>query len=356
MTTEQQVEQQAEPQKKNENVFFTISYDANDDEYAKHRIDADQLVEIVTNMKELISRADKTINRRKETVKLYLQAPVQAGSLEIPFMLENLTVTADALEVLKYLGISAGAVVTKIVGGGVLEVLKKTKGKSILEIRSTSKSPEATIVLDGEELTVDKKVARLVTNPRVRENIQKLIAAPLEGKTESTFKVKLLEQILVDEVPAEQSDTVDFAESEEGVSTFIQDINPVDTISFDENDVAIFEKMELSPIPETHTEEIDTTIALTQISFTGSQKGWKMSYGSKTDVSVEILDKHFIQQINKDIASFRKGDLYNVILRVTTRTLAKRETVRYSIVKVKNHMASSGRKIVSDQPLKKEDE
>ena len=47
------VEQQTEPQKKNENVFFTISYDADDNEYAKHRIDADQLVEIVTNMKEL---------------------------------------------------------------------------------------------------------------------------------------------------------------------------------------------------------------------------------------------------------------------------------------------------------------
>lgn len=338
-------------------MFFTISYDANDDEYAKHRIDADQLVEIVTNMKELISRADKTINRRRETVKLYLQAPVQAGSLEIPFMLENLTVTADALEVLKYLGISAGAVVTKIVGGGVLEVLKKTKGKSILEIRSTSKSPEATIVLDGEELTVDKKVARLVANPRVRENIQKLIAAPLEGKEESAFKVKLLEQIPEEQVVEKsESDTLDFAENEEGVMTFIQDINPVDAISFGQTDVDIFEKMELSPIPETHTEEIHTTIALTQISFTGSQKGWKMSYGSKTDVSVEILDKHFIQQIKKDIASFRKGDLYNVILRVTTRTLAKRETVRYSIVKVKNHMASSGRKIVSDQPLKKEDE
>lgn len=350
MTTEQQVEQ-AEPQKKNENVFFTISYDADDNEYAKHRIDADQLVEIVTNMKELISRADKTINRRKETVKLYLQAPVQPGSLEIPFMLENLTAAADALEVLKYLGIAAGTAATAVVSKGVLEVLKMTKGKSILEIRSTNKSPEATLVLDGEELTVDKKVARLVANPKVRENIQKLIAAPLEGKTESVFKVKLLEQ-----VPVEQSDTVDFVESEDSVVTFIQDINPVDTISFGENDVAIFEKMELSPIPETHTEEIHTTIALTQISFTGSQKGWKMSYGGKTDISVEILDKHFIQQINKDIASFRKGDLYNVILRVTTRTLAKRETVRYSIVKVKNHMASSGRKIVSDQPLKKEDE
>ena len=34
-------------------------------------------------------------------------------------------------------------------------------------------------------------------------------------------------------------------------------------------------KMELTPIPETHTEEIDATIALTQISFTGSQKGGK---------------------------------------------------------------------------------
>lgn len=345
-----------EQQKKNEDVLFTISYDANDDEYSKHRIDADQLVDIVTNMKELISRADKTINRRKETVKLYLQAPVQAGSLEIPFMLENLTVTADALEVLKYLGISAGAVVTKIMGGGVLEVLKKTKGKSILEIRSTSKSPEATLVLDGEELTVDKKVARLVANPRVRENIQKLVATPLEGKSESAFKIKLLEQIDIDETPTEQSsDTVDFVESEEGV-TFIQDINPVDVVSFGKDDVAIFEKMELSPIPEIYSEDIDTTIALTQISFTGSAKGWKMSYGNKTDISVELLDKHFIQQINKDIASFRKGDLFNVVLRITTRTLAKRETVRYSIVKVKNHMASSGRKIVSDQPLKKENE
>lgn len=350
------VEQQTEPQKKNENVFFTISYDADDNEYAKHRIDADQLVEIVTNMKELISRADKTINRRKETVKLYLQAPVQAGSLEIPFMLENLTAVADALEVLKYLGIATGTATTAVVTKSVLEVLKMTKGKSILEVRSTNKSPEATLILDGEELTVDKKVAHLVANPKVRENIQKLIAAPLEGKTESTFKVKLFEQIPVDEVPVEQSDKVDFAESEEGVVTFIQDINPVDTISFGENDVAIFEKMELTPIPETHTEEIDATIALTQISFTGSQKGWKMSYRSKTDVSVEILDKEFIQQINKDVASFRKGDLFNVILRVTTRTLAKRETVRYSIVKVKNHMARSDRKIISDQPLKKEDE
>ena len=68
-------------------------------------------------------------------------------------------------------------------------------------------------MLDGEELTVDKKVARLVANPRVRENIQKLIAAPLEGKTESTFKSEAIRsKILVDEVPVEQSDTVDFAE------------------------------------------------------------------------------------------------------------------------------------------------
>ena len=53
-----------------------------------------------------------------------------------------------------------------------------------------------------------------MANPKVRENIQKLIAAPLEGKTESTFKVKLFEQIPVDEVPVEQSDKVDFAEKE----------------------------------------------------------------------------------------------------------------------------------------------
>ncbi|MCQ9121221.1 hypothetical protein MUU45_001708 [Rodentibacter pneumotropicus] len=319
----------AEQQKKKDNsIRFTVSYDAKDNEYAEHRIDADQLVEIVTNMKELINRADRTIHRRQSTVKLYLQAPVQAGSLEVPFLLENAT---NAMAVLEYLGFATGAAVAAFTGKGVLDVLKKTKGKSILEVQTTSKSNEATLVLDGEKLTVDKKVAKLVTNAKVRENIQQLIATPLEGKISPKFKIKLLDQL-----PAED-DSVEFNED---------NTEEVQTVTFGRSQVKMIEEMAISPVPEVHTEEKETTIALTQISFTGSQKGWKMTYGNKTDISVELLDKYFIQQINKDIASFRKGDLFNVVLRITTRTLAKRETVRYSIVKVKNHMASSVRKII----------
>lgn len=324
--------------KKNDNVRFTVSYDAKDNEYAEHRIDADQLVEIVTNMKELINRADRTIHRRQSTVKLYLQAPVRAGSLEIPFLLENAN---NAMAVLEYLGFAGGVTVTAFTGKGVLDVLKETQGKSILEVKTTDKSNEATLVLDGEELTVDKKVAKLVTNTKVRENIQQLIATPLEGKESPEFKIKLLEQLPV------ENDTVEFSE---------QSTAEIQTVSFEHSQVKMIEEMELSLVPEVHSEEKDATIALTQISFTGSEKGWKMTYGNKTDISVELLDEHFIQQINKDVTSFRKGDLFNVVLRITTRTLAKRETVRYSIVKVKNHMAGSDRKIVSDQPIKKEDE
>ena len=33
--------------KKDDSIRFTVSYDAKDNEYAEHRIDADQLVEIV---------------------------------------------------------------------------------------------------------------------------------------------------------------------------------------------------------------------------------------------------------------------------------------------------------------------
>ncbi|MFZ7215720.1 hypothetical protein ACLSYY_08830 [[Pasteurella] aerogenes] len=331
MTVEQQ-------KKKDDSIRFTVSYDAKDNEYAEHRIDADQLVEIVTNMKELINRADRTIHRRQSTVKLYLQAPVQAGSLEVPFLLENAT---NAMAVLEYLGFAAGAAVTAFTGKGVLDVLKKTKGKSVLEVKTTDKSNEATLVLDGEELTVDKKVAKLVTNPKVRENIQQLIAAPLEGKVSPKFKIKLLDQL-----PAED-DTVEFSE---------ETTEEVQTVSFERSQVKMIEEMAISLVPEVHTEEKDATIALTQISFTGSEKGWKMSYNGKTDVAVELLDESFIKKINKNTASFRKGDLFNVTLRTTTRTTGKRETVRYSIVKVKNHMASADRKIVSDQPIKKENE
>lgn len=330
MTTEQQ-------KKKNDIVRFTVSYDAKDNEYAKHRIDADQLIEIVTNMKELINRADRTIHRRQSTVKLYLQAPVQSGSVEVPFLLDN---ASNAMAVLEYLGFAAGAAVTTFTGKGVLDVIKKTKGKSILEVKTTDKSNEATLVLDGKELTVDKKVARLVTNSKLRENIQQIVSVPLEGKIEPKFKVKLFEEPLEDN--NEQLNEVVTKE--------------VRTVEFEQSQVKMIENMDISLVPEIHTEEKEATIALTQISFTGSEKGWKMSYNGKTDVSVELLDENFIKKINKNTASFRKGDLFNVTLRITTRITGKRETVRYSIVKVKNHMASADRKIVSDQLEKREDE
>lgn len=330
MTTEQQ-------KKKNDIVRFTVSYDAKDNEYAKHRIDADQLIEIVTNMKELINRADRTIHRRQSTVKLYLQAPVQSGSVEVPFLLDN---ASNAMAVLEYLGFAAGAAVTTFTGKGVLDVIKKTKGKSILEVKTTDKSNEATLVLDGKELTVDKKVARLVTNSKLRENIQQIVSVPLEGKIEPKFKVKLFEEPLEDN--NEQLNEVVAKE--------------VRTVEFEQSQVKMIENMDISLVPEIHTEEKEATIALTQISFTGSEKGWKMSYNGKTEVSVELLDENFIKKINKNTASFRKGDLFNVTLRITTRITGKRETVRYSIVKVKNHMASADRKIVSDQLEKREDE
>ena len=330
MTTEQQ-------KKKNDIVRFTVSYDAKDNEYAKHRIDADQLIEIVTNMKELINRADRTIHRRQSTVKLYLQAPVQSGSVEVPFLLDN---ASNAMAVLEYLGFAAGAAVTTFTGKGVLDVIKKTKGKSILEVKTTDKSNEATLVLDGKELTVDKKVARLVTNSKLRENIQQIVSVPLEGKIEPKFKVKLFEELLEDN--NEQLNEVVAKE--------------VRTVEFEQSQVKMIENMDISLVPEIHTEEKEATIALTQISFTGSEKGWKMRYNGKIDVSVELLDENFIKKINKNTASFRKGDLFNVTLRITTRITGKRETVRYSIVKVKNHMASADRKIVSDQLEKREDE
>ena len=288
-------------------------------------------------MKELINRADRTIHRRQSTVKLYLQAPVQSGSVEVPFLLDN---ASNAMAVLEYLGFAAGAAVTTFTGKGVLDVIKKTKGKSILEVKTTDKSNEATLVLDGKELTVDKKVARLVTNSKLRENIQQIVSVPLEGKIEPKFKVKLFEEPLEDN--NEQLNEVVARE--------------VRTVEFEQSQVKMIENMDISLVPEIHTEEKEATIALTQISFTGSEKGWKMSYNGKTDVSVELLDENFIKKINKNTASFRKGDLFNVTLRITTRITGKRETVRYSIVKVKNHMASADRKIVSDQLEKREDE
>ncbi|HHF3843031.1 TPA: hypothetical protein ACPOKU_001125 [Haemophilus influenzae] len=58
---------------------FTLSYDATDNEYAEHKINAHNLVKVVQEMITLIERSDRLLNGRQKTVEIFLQAPDSGG-------------------------------------------------------------------------------------------------------------------------------------------------------------------------------------------------------------------------------------------------------------------------------------
>lgn len=70
-----------------------LSYDATDNEYAEHKINAHNLVKVVQEMITLIEHSDRLLNGKQKTVEIFLQAPdsgaiVKEGSLQIPFAVE----------------------------------------------------------------------------------------------------------------------------------------------------------------------------------------------------------------------------------------------------------------------------
>lgn len=72
-----EVKQKKKESKKIERKFkgverFTLSYNATDNEYAEHKINAHNLVKVVQDMITLIERSDRLLNGKQKTVEIFL--------------------------------------------------------------------------------------------------------------------------------------------------------------------------------------------------------------------------------------------------------------------------------------------
>ena len=120
---------------------FTLSYDATDNEYAEHKINAHNLVKVVQEMITLIERSDRLLNGRQKTVEIFLQAPdsgaiVKEGSVQIPFAVElyeyvctvkDVVTSVDTKDIFAALGLG---VPTISVGYGVFKDIFRTSSVS----------------------------------------------------------------------------------------------------------------------------------------------------------------------------------------------------------------------------------
>ncbi|VDZ51525.1 Uncharacterised protein [Serratia odorifera] len=101
---------------------FSIHYDAKKgSDLSKHKMNAYDLGMSIVEFAKMINRADDIINKER-TLELEVTAPAKAGSLIVEFAL--IVKSGGALEVLKYLGLSASsaAVAMGTALGGCSEV------------------------------------------------------------------------------------------------------------------------------------------------------------------------------------------------------------------------------------------
>lgn len=277
---------------------FKVFYDAQDNELAQHKIDAKTLSISIGAMADLISAADKRLNEGQETVKLMVTNPAEAGSLGIAYSLVELI--PDAINVAKVIGLTgmAGAVF----GAPALSLVRQLGSKKVISVTKRVGTDQSVLELDGEEIVCNDAVAKLVTDPVIRDALVSVVRAPLDGKDEPVFKI----------VDNEGEELLRL----EGEQT--EEIKPLPRGTLLEKEIS--------------TEEVN--VRFVQVNFDGTS-GWRMVHIDE-ESAVHVEDQVFINQVQTGQISFTKEDLFVVDLETTKTYTARNVTKRYAIKKVKN--------------------
>lgn len=286
---------------------FSIFYDAKDDSLENHAINARQLGESITSMAELIELSDKILNGESSEIKLNVVAK-KAGSFGVEF--EMLQLLDGAVDVLKYLGLTIAG--SSILGGGLFSLASRLNKKKILATVNHKRDGTTTLQVDGEEVTVDENLAKLVVNPVVRASLNKVVQQPLEGRVNPVFRVEANGQNVV---------------LLEGLATSQYD--PLPRFS----------------LVETEVDEKEINVRFTQVNFDG-QTGWKVDWNGKSR-AVKLEDDEFIQKVRANQEKFSKDDLFVVRLEEKkTKSALGGEKSSLKIKKVLRHRANQERKLI----------
>lgn len=283
-------------------MTFTVSYDADDIQLEQHRMDAVLLAQSIQNIANLIQRADEIINGGEyRNLQLYVSAPAKQGSMMVEFV-TSLINPENAQMVLKALGIVAPITATSM---GIFKALSQIKDNEICEIHTDDSEQAKIIFANGKEMIVEKDEAKLIASPKIREYVRNIVANPLSHRAEPVFKINVQDE-------AHQNKTA------------LQ----LDTQQID----ALTQLKTIAPIPK--IDKITTQATFSQINFK-EQTGWKITILGGDTVSAYLNDQNFLDTIRANQHSFRKDDVYNMVLETTISTNEfGKESKKYKILQV----------------------
>lgn len=287
---------------------FSISYDSEKGDFKNHEIDALVLGRSILGVYDAVAQASELINKGAE-VELKVSSPVREGSVVIDFLL--LASNPAALSVLKYLGFSA--VGGAVVGGSLIEIVKRLKNRRVASVTVENESDVAVIEVDGEQIECDKNIAMLAVNKKVRDSLHGFTQAPLSGRKDAKFKVL--------------------------------NAQDVEVLTIGENASHNFSPLPVGSLEEEEEVRESTTVCFVQVNFE-ARRGWRIKLADGAEHAVEVSDEKFMAKVKQNKQSFSKEDLFEVVLERKSIYRQTRSTHSYTVVEVTRHFAEKGRRLV----------
>ncbi|WP_434927984.1 hypothetical protein [Shewanella sp. HL-SH2] len=251
---------------------FQISYDTL--ETANHTIDAEKLGEAIVSMSKVLKNANKLINGEESELSLEVKAHTE-GSFVVEFVSYLSSVGVNPMSILGFMG-TTGAGVT------VISALKQLKSRKIRIVEQSSDGMSVLKLSDDTDLTLPSQVAELVANKHVRDSLDTIIKAPLEGSTAAKFVIK-------DDQGAEVNIITD--EEAKDFKTIAQNV--------------VEEVTEVTERKEVY---------FTKVNFESST-GWQVRLPDDSLVAVAMKDEAFKERVNKRDEKFSKTALFSVRLK-----------------------------------------
>ncbi|MDN0088371.1 hypothetical protein QVN42_13455 [Yersinia nurmii] len=286
---------------------FSIFYDAKDNEFNVHKMNAYDLGTSILEIAKMVYKADELLNGKDKSIELQVTAPAREGSFAIDFLLK--IIDSKSVNVLKYLGFSEES--SQIRFGDALTVARSLRGERIISIVTETGSDIAKIQLDDKTVECNKFVAALVANDEIRKGMNEVITQPLSGKDTPVFRVE---------------------------------VNDVEVVRLEGAPTQEFTPLPRNSLAHSKSKTEIANVSITQINFEGAS-GWRMLYDGK-ERAVRMDDQSFMTRIKDNAKSFTKGDMFEVQLEIIEKSTAKSDRTQFVITHVIRHRALAERKIV----------
>lgn len=276
----------------NDKYGFQISYDT--DGTADHTIDAEKLGEAIMNMAKVLKNTNKIINGDTSELRLEVKAHSK-GSFVVEFVTYLSSNGINPMSIIGFMG-KAGAAAT------VIGALKQIKSRKIKLTETPNNGMTLLKFTDDTDLNLPSEIAEIVVNKTIRDGLDAIINAPLEGESNAKFVIK----------------------DEQG--------QEISNISVEE--ASDFKTIAQSIIEEVTEETSRIEVYFTKVNFE-STTGWQIRLPDDSLVSVAMKDEAFIERVLKKDEKFSKTALFSVKLKtIKTHRHGKSPTYKRELLEV----------------------